>query len=210
MFTFSIRSIESKCYRFLLIKENRQDFLIYLQPHTFLGCPAFDCLTAISTDFLSSLDFEHPNTGRTGGFAMDKYEKKTVVYTAYSKHFFFAKMLISAYVLEKDYIPLNPFNSWEYFMDDMVERDLVVRGNNNLILLVDEIWTFGPISDGVFREVRYANKLQKTVKHFSIGNRICDIYPLSKTELIFEEELSSQISMDEIHKEFAILNESRV
>jgi len=137
---------------------------------------------------------------------MDKYEKKAVVYTAYSKHFFFAKMLISAYVLEKDYIPLNPFNSWEYFMDNMVERDLVVRGNNNLILLADEIWTFGPIADGVFREVKFANKLGKPVKYFSIGKQICDIFPLSNTKLIFEEELLSQVSKDEIFKEFAMLN----
>ena len=141
---------------------------------------------------------------------MDKYEKKTAVYTAYSKHFFFAKMLISAYVLEKNYIPLNPFNSWEYFMDDMVERDLVVRGNNNLILLADEIWTFGPIADGVFREVKFANKLGKHIKHFSIGKQLYDIFPLSNTKLVFEEELLSQISKNELLKEFAILNEPGV
>ena len=88
---------------------------------------------------------------------MDRFEKRPVIYTAYSKYYFFAKMLVSSYVLDKDFIPLNPFNNWEYFMDDMVDRDLVVRGNNNLILLSDEIWTFGPIADGVFAEVKLAN-----------------------------------------------------
>ena len=103
---------------------------------------------------------------------MDRFEKRPVIYTAYSKYYFFAKMLVSSYVLDKDFIPLNPFNNWEYFMDDMVDRDLVVRGNNNLILLSDEIWTFGPIADGVFAEVKLANSLGKPVRYFSVGKKI--------------------------------------
>ena len=136
---------------------------------------------------------------------MDRYEKKTTVYTAYSKHFFFAKMLISSYVLEKDYIPLNPFNNWEYFMDDMVDRDLVVRGNNNLILLVDEIWTFGPIADGVFAEVKLANALGKPVRYFTVGKKISDIIEVTNNELVFEEELLNKVDRNEIKKEFNLL-----
>ena len=135
---------------------------------------------------------------------MDRYEKKPVVYTAYSKHYFFAKMLISAYVLEKDYIPLNPFNNWEYFMDDMVDRNLVVRGNNNLILLADEVWTFGPIADGVFAEVILANSKDIPVKYFSVGKKLSDIHPLQNSDLVFEEELLSQFEKAAIYKEFGM------
>ena len=135
---------------------------------------------------------------------MDRYEKKPAVYTAYSKHFFFAKMLISSYVLEKDYIPLNPFNNWEYFMDDMVERDLVVRGNNNLILLADEIWTFGPIADGVFAEVKLANALGKPIRYFTVGKKISDINEVTQHDLVFEDELLQKVDKDEINKEFNI------
>ena len=135
---------------------------------------------------------------------MDRYEKKTAVYTAYSKHYFFAKMLVSAYVLEKNYIPLNPFNNWEYFMDDMVNRDLVVRGNNNLILLSDEVWTFGPIADGVFAEVKLANSKGIPVKYFSVGKKISDIQPIVNTELVFEDELLQQFEKDIIYKEFSM------
>ena len=136
---------------------------------------------------------------------MDRFERRPVVYTAYSKHFFFAKMLISSYVLDKNYIPLNPFNNWEYFMDDMVDRDLVVRGNNNLILLADEIWTFGPIADGVFAEVKLANSLGKPVHYYSVGKTIRDIQQLTNDKLIFEEELLQKFDRDIVFKEFDLV-----
>ena len=136
---------------------------------------------------------------------MDRFEKRPVIYTAYSKYYFFAKMLVSSYVLDKDFIPLNPFNNWEYFMDDMVDRDLVVRGNNNLILLSDEIWTFGPIADGVFAEVKLANSLGKPVRYFSVGKKLEDIHTLTNKELIFEEELPQKFDRKDIFKEFDLV-----
>jgi len=136
---------------------------------------------------------------------MDRFEKRPVIYTAYSKYYFFAKMLVSSYVLDKDFIPLNPFNNWEYFMDDMVDRDLVVRGNNNLILLSDEIWTFGPIADGVFAEVKLANSLRKPVRYFSVGKKLEDIRTLTNKELIFEEELLQKFDRKDIFKEFDLV-----
>ena len=136
---------------------------------------------------------------------MDRFKKRPVIYTAYSKYYFFAKMLVSSYVLDKDFIPLNPFNNWEYFMDDMVDRDLVVRGNNNLILLSDEIWTFGPIADGVFAEVKLANSLGKPVRYFSVGKKLEDIHTLTNKELIFEEELLQKFDRKDIFKEFDLV-----
>lgn len=136
---------------------------------------------------------------------MDRFEKRPVIYTAYSKYYFFAKMLVSSYVLDKNFIPLNPFNNWEYFMDDMVDRELVVRGNNNLILLSDEIWTFGPIADGVFAEVKLANSLGKPVRYFSVGKKLEDIHTLTNKELIFEEELLQKFDRKDIFKEFDLV-----
>lgn len=133
---------------------------------------------------------------------MDRYEKKPVVYTAYSKHYFFAKMFVSAYVLNNGFIPLNPFTNWGYFMDDLVDRDLVIRGNNNLILLADELWTFGPVADGVFAEVKLANARKIPVRYFSVGNKLSDIRPVTKNDLVFEEELLKQFELNEICKEF--------
>lgn len=135
---------------------------------------------------------------------MDVFEKRPIIYTAFSKHFFYAKMQISAFVLEKGCIPLNPFTNWSYFMEDMVDRDLVVRGNNNLILLSDEIWTFGSIADGVFAEVRLANTLKKPVRYFFVGKNIEQIQPITNDLLIFEDELLKKLSKQEIFSEFSL------
>lgn len=48
--------------------------------------------------------------------------------------------MISAYTLEEKCLPLNPFTNWDYFMNDMMDRDLTVRANNNLIYSSDEQW----------------------------------------------------------------------
>lgn len=120
---------------------------------------------------------------------MDLHEKKELIYTAYSKHFYYAKMLISSYVLNNDSIPLNPFSNWCYYMDDMVDRKYVKRANNNLIMTSNQVWVFGPISDGVLEEIRLAYAKKKKLKFFSIGKRYSDIYEIDYTKLVFEEEL---------------------
>lgn len=139
---------------------------------------------------------------------MDRYEKRPAIYTAFSKHYFYTKMLISAYVLDQDLIPLNPFNNWEYFMDDMIDRELVVRANNNLILLADEVWTFGPIADGVYAEIQLANSLGKPVRYFSLGNTRQSIQPITEDQLIFEDELLQKVDihtiMDDIRRSTAV------
>jgi hypothetical protein len=89
-------------------------------------------------------------------------------------------------------------------MDDMVARDMVVRGNNNLILLADELWTFGPIADGVFAEVKLANSRNIPVKYFSVGKKISDIHSIENSELIFEEELLQKFEKANIFKEFGM------
>ena len=53
---------------------------------------------------------------------MNFKESLPVVYTAQSKHWFHAKMLICQYALQQGVVPLNPFNLWAYFLDDLVER----------------------------------------------------------------------------------------
>ena len=97
-------------------------------------------------------------------------------------------MLITKFVLEQGAVPLNPFNVWGYFLYELVERDLVRRGNNNIVRTVDEIWVFGPIADGVVAEIDYAIDLRKPIKFFSAGSKYTDIQPISVDQLLFEEE----------------------
>jgi hypothetical protein len=122
-------------------------------------------------------------------------EKINTVYTAHSKHNFYAKKLISAYTLEKNYLPLNPFTNWDYFMNDMVDRSLTTRANNNLIYLSDELWQFGIISNGCYHEIKLAMKLNKKLKFFSVGKKLENIVELNIEELTFEEELNEEYNI---------------
>ena len=128
---------------------------------------------------------------------IDVQVKIKSVYTAHSKHFFFARKMISAYVLKENYLPLNPFTNWDYFMNDMVDRPLTIRANNNLIMYSDELWQFGIISNGCYHEIKLAIKLQKNIRFFSIGKKVDDIKEISINDLEFEEELKNEFDISE-------------
>ena len=91
------------------------------------------------------------------------------------------------HVLEQGFTPISQFGIFDYFLTDSVDRDLIRKANNNLIKKSDEIWVFGPISDGVLAEIiMFKDKLP--VKYFKIkDNRTAEEIP--KEELEFEEGL---------------------
>ena len=121
-----------------------------------------------------------------------------VVYPSHSKRNYYAKRIISAYVLKKDYIPLNPFMNWGYFLDDMVERNLVRKANTKLIELSDEIWQFGEISNGCYHELLLGMKRGVLIEFFTIGSQIDTIKPIENLDdLIFEQELANEIDIEE-------------
>ncbi len=132
---------------------------------------------------------------------IDIKKKINSVYTAHSKYNFYARKMISAYVLEDNRLPLNPFTNWDYFMNDMVDRKLTVRGNNNLIYLADELWQFGIISNGCYHEIKLAMSLNKKIRFFEIGKTITDIKEININDLEFEEELKQEYNMNEFKEE---------
>lgn len=111
-----------------------------------------------------------------------------LVYAAHSKHVFYFRQHISKFVLEQDYVPLNPFMIFGYFMLDAVQRDSVRNANNNLVRKADELWVFGPVSDGVLAEIRIAKQEGKPIKYYAILNSR-DIREISRDEVEFEEGL---------------------
>ncbi len=115
-------------------------------------------------------------------------KEKRLVYTAISKHYFYFRQHISKFVLQKDYIPLNPFMIFEYFLLDTIDRDTIRNANNNLVRRADELWVFGPISDGVLNEIILAKELNKSIRYFEIINSK-DIKEISKSDIVFEEGL---------------------
>ena len=112
-----------------------------------------------------------------------------LVYPAFSKHYFYFRMHISKFVLEKDCVPLNPFMIHEYFLLDSVPRETVRNSNNTLVVRCDEVWVFGHVSDGVLEEIRLVKKEQKPIKYFAIL-KPKEIKEISKDEIVFEEDLA--------------------
>jgi hypothetical protein len=124
--------------------------------------------------------FSHP--------AMNLQEKKPIVFTALSKKYFYMRMLIVKYVLENGCVPINPFMSFDYYLADTVERDIIRNANNNLVAIADELWVFGSISNGVMAEIRLVQNIKTTIRFFTIKNDR-DISEISRSELIFEDEM---------------------
>ncbi len=135
---------------------------------------------------------------------MEINEAKTIVYTAQSKHLFYARMLICRFVLERGAVPLNPFNLWGYFLYELVDHDLVRRGNNNVVRIVDEVWVFGPVADGVLAEIDLAIGLNKPLRFFSAGSRYEDMRPIGVADVEFEETVSSKSNLKAIRDWIAL------
>jgi hypothetical protein len=88
---------------------------------------------------------------------------------------------------------------FEYFLGDRVDRDLVRQGNNQMISLADELWVFGPVSDGVLFEIVRARRLHKPVRLFSIATRSSEIHPIAINDVKFEPEVhAAQIRREDL------------
>ena len=111
-----------------------------------------------------------------------------VVFTAQSCKNFHLKMIICRHAFLKGVIPLNPFNAFGYYLNELVERDSVRNANNVLLDRCDELWVYGQISDGVLAEIERFKKSGKPIKFFDIFN-INEIKEISKNELVFEDDL---------------------
>ena len=124
---------------------------------------------------------------------MNLIEKRPLIFTAQSKKNFFMRMLICKYVFEHGGVPLNPFNVFGYFLYELVNIDFVRNGNNNLIARCDEVWFFGEIAEGCIFEIEYAMKLQKKIAFYKMGSTYQSIEKCSVDELIFENEVTTDI-----------------
>jgi hypothetical protein len=108
-----------------------------------------------------------------------------VVFAAISKKNFYMRMLVSKFVLDQGAVPINPFMSFDYFMADIVERDVVRRANNTLVDRADELWVFGDISDGVQAEIVQVEKKGKVVRYFEI-HKDRDFIEINKDSIKYE------------------------
>lgn len=114
---------------------------------------------------------------------------KKVVFTAQSCKNFHQRMLICKHAFELGAVPVNPFNLFGYFLYELVDRDLVRSGNNNLLRRCDELWVYGEISDGVLAEIEMFKVSGKPMRFFDITNLPAEVKEISKNDLIFEDNV---------------------
>jgi hypothetical protein len=106
------------------------------------------------------MDFEHR--------AMDLKKDQKVVFIAMSKKASYFKRHAVKYVIDQGKAPISQFGIFGYFLLDSVDRDEVRQANNTLIRNSNELWVFGPVSDGVLAEIKLANEWNMPVKYFKI------------------------------------------
>ncbi len=111
---------------------------------------------------------------------------KKLVYTAMSKHSYFAKEFVCAHAFRNGVVPANPFSMFGYFMFDLVDRDTVRGANGRVITAADEVWSYGPIADGCLVEILQAQAEGKLVRFFNVAKRLEDIEELNTSDLEFE------------------------
>jgi len=95
-------------------------------------------------------------------------------------------MLICRHAFNEGVVPINPFNVFGYYLYELVERDMVRNGNNNLLLRCDELWVYGDISDGMLSEINTFNKTGKPVRCFDISGLPESVVEVEISKLPFE------------------------
>ena len=152
----------------IIAKENKK-------PVHFFNLPSF-----VEVEVGTNQNIEH--------YGLKLKDDWKVVYTAITSKYFYYRTFISKYVLEKQHVPLNPFMLFDYFMADKVDRDAILYGNSKFIELADELWVFGPISDGVLAEIKLVEQMGKPVKYFSIDKNK-GLTEISREKAELEEEV---------------------
>lgn len=127
------------------------------------------------------------------GIKVSNIDSMRLVFTAQSKNYFYCKDVICQFVLNQNRLPINPFMVFGYFLGDRVDRDIIRRGNNQLIQMCEELWVFGPIANGVLFEIALAKQTGKIVRYFKLGTKINEIKEIKDMSgIVFEPEVHSK------------------
>lgn len=105
-----------------------------------------------------------------------------------SRHAAYAKEIVCAHAFLKGVVPLNPFMMFGYFLYDLIDRDIVRTANSRIVSAVEEVWSYGPISNGGLAEILQAKGEGKVVRYFNVAPRVSDIIELNNDQLEFETQ----------------------
>ena len=123
---------------------------------------------------------------------------KRLVYTAQSKQYFYCRDAVCEFVFSQNYIPINPFRVFDYFLGDRVERDAIRAANQEVLSRCDEVWVFGEqLADGVLMEIAQAETEKKPLRYFSINNRAAKIREVDPGSLSLESGIREVAGLDE-------------
>jgi uncharacterized FAD-dependent dehydrogenase/anti-anti-sigma regulatory factor len=153
-------------------------------------------------DIIKSIDNNIKKSIGQLGIKLSSVENLDLIFTAQSKKYFYCRDVICQYVLEQEKLPINPFRIFDYFLSDRVDRDIIRRGNNQLIKSCKELWVFGPIADGVLFEIALAKSNGKNIRFFNISTHVNEILEISNlNEVVFEPEVhAKQITKSDLIK----------
>jgi hypothetical protein len=102
------------------------------------------------------------------------FDRRPVVFTAHSAATAYLRERICAFVLDRDAVPVNPWMAGGYFLYGLVDKDLIRRANNNLLMRADELWVFlaadEPVADGVQVELDWARAEGLPVRRFLLDH----------------------------------------
>lgn len=112
--------------------------------------------------------------------------KKKIVYVAMSSSLFRIKEWMVKFVFEQGAIPVSCLMLYGYYMYDMVPREKLIEAYKNMVMLCDEYWIFGEVSDGVRDGMIIAKKHKKPIRCFDI-TQFPKIFEISEDELVYME-----------------------
>ncbi len=111
-----------------------------------------------------------------------------VVFAAMSKKTFYLREHIIKFILMQDFTPTCAFMMFSYFLLDTVDREALINANNELIRRSDELWVFGPVSNGVKEELKLAKTRNMPVKYFDCSGPGCVFTEVSEENSTFEAD----------------------
>ena len=126
--------------------------------------------------------------------ALGLNQKTKIVFIAMSKTMFYFRRHAVKFVLEKGYTPISQFGIFDYFLVDSVDRNTVRKANNNLMRVADELWVFGPVSNGVLAEIKLV-KGSKPIKYFKVTSS--KIIEIPKEDITVHNYLDIKLTTDE-------------
>ena len=120
--------------------------------------------------FTRCAESDHGKTSPMAHPAEQLFQRVPVVFTAHSAETAYLRERICAFALAREVVPVNPWMMGGYFLYGLVDKDLVRRANNNLLMRCDELWVFGTPTDGVDVEIAWAREHGLPVRRFALDH----------------------------------------